>query len=241
MTTLADLHIKAGNPDLSHWRIRKIYNVLEAALLTCAIEPLEYDGLCAVKVKERLRSKMPINWQHAYLMIEALLVGICTQEIKSPKILSESDCRGEYQPEQINISIDDLNDIIAQATLITRIELYKWLEKQGYLEPSKILNKQIASDTTYIDRQATILSIEGYSTPAIKCIEAVIKEFWRDFEPQGNQPPPKQDIVIQWITEHHPEITAAQIRAAIDKICRHPSAKTGGNKPRNFKDITPEK
>ena len=237
--TLADLFMKAGNPDLTHWRIRKIYTVLEAALLTCAIEPLEYDGLHAWQLKERLKTVKPTNWQHAYLMIDALIIGICTQEIKSPQILAESNCDGEYQPEQINISFDHRNDIIAAQTLITKLELYKWLEKQGYLEPSKILNKELTSDTSHLDRQATILSIESYSTPAIKCIEAVVNEFWKDFDPQGKQSPPKQEMVIQWIAEHQPEITAAQIRLAIDKICRHPSARTGGVKPlRSIKDIT---
>ena len=241
MTTIADLHIRAGNPDFSHWRSKKIYTLTQAVLRVCAIEPLEYDGLSDWELKKSLKDTKPVNWQHAYMMLEALTEALCTFEIKSPYIFIERPYNEAHKIEQIEISFEDINFIILAETRITRDELYKWLGKQGYLEPSKMVHKEFMKQTIYMEKRAQPIPISSYSTPAIQCLEAVIKEFWRDFDPQGNQPPPKQDTITKWIEDHHPEITAAQIRVAIDKICRHPSAKTGGNKPRNFKDITPEK
>lgn len=68
-----------------------------------------------------------------------------------------------------------------------------------------------------------------YTTPALEAVYGVIQEHWIDYDPDSNQPPPKQTTVTNWIKKHYPAVQAEDIRRYIDKICRHPKAKKGGN------------
>lgn len=241
MTTIADLHLKAGNPDFSHWRTKKVYTLIQAAFLSSSIDPLILGNTSYSRAITYLEVNKPTNWQHAYLMIEGLIEAVCTHEIKSPCIYVHRSADDDpYCVEQINVSYQDINFILPEETRITREELHKWLKKYGYFGQAHSQPQQTGKNAEPLQTHQPKLITTNYTTPALECLEAVIREFWLHFDPNGDQPPPKQETVIQWIKENHPDIEAEQIRKAIDKICRHPKAKAGGIKPlRKTKDITP--
>lgn len=72
------------------------------------------------------------------------------------------------------------------------------------------------------------LSVENssYTTPFIDALNAVIQEFWINY--QEHNIPPKQDIVISWIMEHY-NLSRAGAKA-IEQVARPTKAKTGGVK-----------
>lgn len=72
-------------------------------------------------------------------------------------------------------------------------------------------------------------NITTYKTPALNALYGVINEFWKDYDVKSNMPAPKQDYVKKWISLEYPEIDTDYMQKAIDKICRHPDAKNGGN------------
>lgn len=66
----------------------------------------------------------------------------------------------------------------------------------------------------------------SYTTPFIDVLNAVIQEFWINY--QEHNIPPKQDIVIRWIMEHY-NLSRAGAKA-IEQVARPAKAKTGGIK-----------
>lgn len=261
--TVRQLHANRGNPDLTHWRNQKLFSVEEVALLTCGFDPLDYLGVCSGDLSNELRITKPTNWQHVLMLMRAICQAICTQEIKSPCIyIDHGEYNGEsYQEkkEQIELSSENWKDLHLKLTNITRTEIFKWLALNQYLDdtgnafavlstgalvrkPKPQFNYHQDIPGQVIDNSNfKALPAPNYSTPALECLNAVIVEFWAGYDPGSNMPPPKQETVISWIKTNHPDISAKQIQEAIDKICRHPSAKTGGVKPlRKFKDITPQ-
>lgn len=64
-----------------------------------------------------------------------------------------------------------------------------------------------------------------YVTPAINIMNAVIAEFWINYDPSN--PAPKQSTITDWITNNFEDISDA-LALNIDKVCRHTSARSGG-------------
>ncbi len=64
----------------------------------------------------------------------------------------------------------------------------------------------------------------SYTTLAIDIMNAVIREFWIDYD--SDQPAPKQSTITSWMVSNF-DITRA-LALNIDKVCRHDSAKSGG-------------
>ena len=148
------------------------------------------------------------------------------------------------------MSLEDVGSIIASETKIHRDELFKWLKKNGYFEQPKqntIPVQQVSHQYPEpVQHNNVILLPEPtYTTPALDALYGVIEEFWKNYDPNNNQPPPKQSTVASWIKANYPDIQASDICTYIDKICRHPTAKKGGNTKLNqsnkMKDITPIK
>ena len=253
MTTLRELHHLRGNPDFSHWNTVKLFSIAEASLLTAGLEPCEYNHLHDYQLREKLISEKPINWQHSLMLIRSIIEAICTQEIKSPYIkIDRSDYNNQWDEvvEQARVSIEDVGSIIASETKIHRDELFKWLKKNGYFEQPKqntIPVQQVSHQYPEpVQHNNVILLPEPtYTTPALDALYGVIEEFWKNYDPNNNQPPPKQSTVASWIKANYPDIQASDICTYIDKICRHPTAKKGGNTKLNqsnkMKDITPIK
>ena len=250
---MRELHQKAGNPDLKSWRLIKLVTLAEASLLVSGINPYQYSNLADYNFLDELNSKKPVNWEHVNVMIRALLEAICTHEIKSPmiRILDEQYNNGyEYTDEQARIGIEDMERIVFTKTKIHREELSKWLRKYGYFDapqqntiPVQQVSHQYPEPVQH--NNVILLPEPTYTTPALDALYGVIDEFWKNYDPNNNQPPPKQSTVASWIKANYPDIQASDICTYIDKICRHPTAKKGGNTKLNqsnkMKDITPIK
>lgn len=109
------------------------------------------------------------------------------------------------------------------------------------LELNKLLNKDKDIKRQLSDAQANIARLEAklktfetskecsnkplYTTPAMNIMNAVIKEFWLEYD--SSQPAPKQVTITRWITEKF-EGTSDALALNIDKVCRHSDAKSGG-------------
>lgn len=65
----------------------------------------------------------------------------------------------------------------------------------------------------------------SYTTPAIDVMNAVIAEFWINYD--THDPAPKQNTITDWITNNFKGISNA-LALNIDKVCRHTSARSGG-------------
>lgn len=239
MTTLQELHALQGNPDLSHWKVAKLLTVVECSLLTAGIDPVEYNHLSDDTLKNTLASYKPTNWKHALLLMRSIAEAICTQEIKSPFIhLEKADYQNTWDivEEQAKVSLENVHEVILTSTKIHRDELYKWLLKNGYFD-KPVLPKVLSEATIEIitnNKDAILLLPEPtYTTPALEAVNGVIKKFWQDYDPENNRDIPKQSTVADWIKKNYPEIQANDICTYIDKICRHPNAKKGGNKKIN--------
>ncbi|MFL4396166.1 hypothetical protein RJ729_15135 [Acinetobacter pittii] len=252
MATLQELHKNRGNPDLSHWKTRKLLTISEAALLTCGFDPLEFDHLADYPLRDELRSRQPINWQHVLMLITSITEAVCTHEIKSPYVVLEIPYADDWKIEdQIKVSFADEMYLRTTLTKIHREELFKWLKNNGYFhvqqEPITIkVDQEIYQNPESTQKNNVILLPEPtYTTPALDALHGVIDEFWKNYDPDNNQPPPKQNVVASWIKTNYPEIQANDICMYIDKICRHPTAKKGGNiklnSSNNIKGVTPKK
>lgn len=232
---MKELHNNCLNPDLSHYKTVKLFSIDEAGLLTCGIDPIYYEYNENNNINFVLMQKKPINWQHALMLIRSIVEGMCTHEIKSPsiKIIEENGFNIFFVPkEQAKISIDDIPNISTKHTLIHRDELYKWLWNNGYFAPSKeVIN--IVHEQDHQKQTSMLLPESTYTTPSLEALQGVINEFWVNYDPNGNQPPPKQDTVASWIKANYPDVQAQDMRTYIDKICRHPTARAGGNRKRN--------
>ena len=241
MTTLRELHHLRGNPDFSHWNTVKLFSIAEASLLTAGLEPCEFNHLHDYQLREKLISEKPINWQHSLMLIRSIIEAICTQEIKSPYIkIDRSDHNNQWDEvvEQARVSLEDVGSIIASETKIHRDELYKWLKKNDYLELTQQAEIQVNQVQPYHQETTNqndviLLPEPTYTTPALEAISGVIREFWISYDPDKKQPPPKQSVVKAWIAENHPKLDSDYIQTAIDKICRHPNARYGGNRKIN--------
>lgn len=241
MATLQELYKFKGNPDLTHWKTVKIFSLAEASLLTVGIDPLEYSHLSDHPLKDELRLSRPINWQHALLLMRSIAEAICTHEVKSPFInLEKSDYSNTWDivEEQAKIGIENASEIILTSTKIHRDELFKWLKKNGYFEQQlSVINvestlEKVASFSSDND-EVLLLPEPTYITPALDALNGVIQEFWVSYDTENNLPIPKQSVVASWIKANYPDIQANDICTYIDKICRHPNAKRGGNKKLN--------
>lgn len=240
MTTLRELHDLRGNPDFSHWNTVKLFSIAEASLLTAGLEPCEFNHLHDYQLREKLISEKPINWQHSLMLIRSIIEAICTQEIRSPYIkIDRSDYNNQWDEvvEQARVSLEDVGSIIAMETKIHRDELYKWLKKNGYLEPH-LQNTIIVESqpVTYKQHESVqqnnvgLLPEPTYTTPLLEIVDAVIDRFWSGYKPDENMVFEKQLEIERWIKETYPDIANPYIAKAIDRICRHPTAKLGGNK-----------
>jgi hypothetical protein len=252
MTTIRELHQKAGNPNLTHWRSMTMFTVAEAALLAAAFDPLEFSDQTDHGITQELKNKKPKNWQHALLLMRSIAEAICSQEIKSPYIdIDRTDWNNSWNEivEQARVSIADARHVIYTSTKIHREEMYKWLKKNGYVEAIQHVEVQVNNVQKYpqesiVNNDIALLPEPTYTTAALECIKGVVQHFWVDHNPETDQAP-LQKQVKAWIAENYPDMNTDYMQTAIDKICRHPTAKTGGNKKVNIqntiKDVTPIK
>lgn len=241
MATIRELYQNAGNPNLTHWKDIKILSIAEASLLTCAINPIDYEFGYNNNIVFQLKHRKPINWMDCLMMMRALVEAVATQELKSPLIVLERENDyGNYieSIEQSRVGIDDIDTMSYPKTKIHREELKAWLKKKDYLELTQQAEIQVNQVQPYHQETTNqndviLLPEPTYTTPALEAINGVIREFWISYDPDKNQPPPKQSVVKAWIADNHPKLDSDYIQTAIDKICRHPNARNGGNRKIN--------
>jgi len=254
MSTIKALYEKAGNPDLSHWKDIHLFSLAESALLTAGIDPLLYeDRTLNESLTGILKIEKPINWQRALMIIRALKQSVCLGEITCKiAYIERSNWNGEEweeKIEQLDLTLEHLDTLNTHSTKISRREYRKWLHINGYLEQSQQNTTTIeANHTSYQqpqpvqDSKLILLPEPTYTTPSLEALHGVINEFWINYDPDKNQPPPKQDVVASWIMANYPDVQGKELCVYIDKICRHPTAKKGGNtklnQPNKIKDIT---
>lgn len=253
MVTINELYQNAGNPNLTHWKDIKLLSIVEASLLTCAINPIDYELECNNNIVLALKSNRPTNWMYCLMLMRALVEAIATQELKSPLILLERENDFGFYVESIEQSRTGIDDIIYMSYSRTRIhreELKEWLKKRDYFEQQlSVIDVESTFEkvsSLYSKNNEVLLLPEStYTTPALEAVNGVIQEFWADYDPDKNQPIPKQDVVASWILANYPDVQGRELCIYIDKICRHPTAKRGGNtklkQQSTTKDVTPIK
>lgn len=175
--------------------------------------------------------------------MRALVEAVATQELKSPLIVLERENDyGNYieSIEQSRVGIDDIDTMSYPKTKIHREELKAWLKKNDYIELTQQAEIQVNQVQPYHQETTNqndviLLPEPTYTTPALEAVKAVVNHWWKDFDPDSKQPQPipQQKHVKAWIQEHHPDMDSDYIQTAIDKICRHPIAKNGGNRKTN--------
>ena len=246
MATIRELYQNAGNPNLSHWKDIYLFSIVEASLLTVGLDPLIYeDRTFDESLVGILKKEKPINWQYALMIIKALKQSICLGGVTCKiafvdRANSWGDEEWEEKIEQLDLTLEHLDVINTHSTKISRKEYQKWLKSNGYIEPPQQNTIIVESQpVTYKQHESVqqnnvgLLPEPTYTTPALEAINGVIREFWISYDPDKKQPPPKQSVVKAWIAENHPELDSDYIQTAIDKICRHPNAKNGGNRKIN--------
>ena len=93
------------------------------------------------------------------------------------------------------------------------------------------LKQRIAELEQQLKQSQELLPSPQYKTPAIECMEEVIKQFWSTYDPEDDKmKPPTQTEILTWLERqgHKYEVTSENMRKAIDSIARHPKAKSGG-------------
>ncbi|QOW41815.1 hypothetical protein G0027_02485 [Acinetobacter indicus] len=235
MATIRELYQNAGNPNLTHWKDIKILSIAEASLLTCAINPIDYEFDYNSNLVFQLKHKKPINWMDCLMLMRALVEAIATQELKSPLIVLERENDFGYYGESIEQSrtgIDDIDTMSYPKTKIHREELKEWLKKRDYFEQQlSVIDVESTLEKAKSfyphNNEISLLPEPTYTTPALDALNGVVQEFWINYDPESNLPIPKQSVVEEWIKENYPDVQGAAMRTYIDKICRHPIAKGG--------------
>ncbi|WP_407411652.1 hypothetical protein [Acinetobacter sp.] len=235
MLTISELYARADYPDLAHWKDMPLFSIAQLGLLTVGIDPLLYEDLEGADLITILKHDQPVNWKNAIMIFRCLQQDICVGNINCQivNIHYYYECTGLSfrRINQIDLKPDDCDLINIYETKISRAESRAWLKRNGYLEnPIKQYQEEGVEKLTSL-QEARLSSVlhSTYTTPALNALKGVIQEFWSSYDPDNNQPYPKQSVVETWIKENYPEIKANDICKYIDKICRHPKAKKGGN------------
>lgn len=219
MKNLFELHAMAGFPDLEHWRARKTFTLVEAALLVAGMDPLDFEFTASQQFRYALQTTKHPCWKWAFSVHASLIEAVCTQSLKSPQVsIQRWNDSCDWVIEQHNISIADIHHIIPHQTLISRESYMSWLRKEGFLDQKPLVVEQ-ARTTEALPK------LIGYSTPAMQCIQDVVREFWSDWKPGASAP--KREVVLKWVEQHADRygLDSDRKRQAIDLIARHPEAR----------------
>lgn len=112
----------------------------------------------------------------------------------------------------------------------------KVAQQEAEIEKIKSLNNGLLENTKNIsDDKINFIDLSEYSTPALEALKGVIQKFWIPYNPETDIAP-KQNTVMDWIANTYPEFSDNDyIKKSIDKLCRHPKAKNGGNRKLIFR------
>ncbi|PYE38104.1 hypothetical protein DFP82_10951 [Psychrobacter fozii] len=97
----------------------------------------------------------------------------------------------------------------------------------------QLVEELVTANNTIKDLKNKLAQVDAtkysYITPAMEIMDAVINEFWVNYDPE--QQAPKQLIITDWITQNF-DISPA-LALNIDKVCRHSDARRGGQYKRS--------
>lgn len=133
---------------------------------------------------------------------------------------------GRKRSKPVVIDFSNIEDPLSEINYL-RFKVSKQLIE---IEKLKFLSSTVSgTKEPQVNTMITQVDPNQYLTPALKAIKGVIQEFWIKYNPETDIAP-KQSTVMDWIGDNYPEFTNNDyMKKCIDKICRHPNAKTGGN------------
>lgn len=128
------------------------------------------------------------------------------------------------KPEVLNFAI--VEDPLSEINYLR----FKVDKQNIELEQLKLLSNTISrTDEVKVDKMVNLIKPNQYSTAALEAVKGVIQEFWIYYDPKIDIAP-KQSTVMDWIGNTYSEFSNNDyMKKSIDKICRHPTAKLGGN------------
>jgi hypothetical protein len=185
MLSIKELHQRAGNLDLSHWNAAETFSLIEAALLSIGLDPLDSDKWDRLPKLDRAQNtELELlqkighpNWKYGMLLLRSLKEGVCTGEIKCIEIIVKDNVKafGNWVPIRVDVldlSAGLADDLHEGMTKITRKALYDWYRRKGLLSkptPSHYAltkNSEInASGMITIDAQPLLLAAPSYLDP----------------------------------------------------------------------------
>ena len=101
------------------------------------------------------------------------------------------------------------------------LDVLNWAKEKGLEIPTEI--KHFLKPVDLLPRCA---SYNGYSTPQMEALFAVVDKFWISYDRDNPATAPKQAVVVQWLLENF-DLSKTQARA-IDQIARAPERRKGG-------------
>ena len=106
---------------------------------------------------------------------------------------------------------------------------FKVSKQKDEIEELNFLKNSLSNNNSECFESKASTDVGEYSTPALEAIKGVIIKYWVNYNPIFDVPP-KQTTVMDWIEDNYPEFKGNDyVKKAIDRLCRHPTAKIGGN------------
>lgn len=163
--------------------------------------------------------------------VDSYIASLANNSMSQDDTPAQNDSKLLAKLEKLQSENDDLNARLSTArntykqhrneikALIEKNEKAN-SEKEELIEQLHNVRTELKSKSATIDNDKTL-----YVTPAINIMNAVIVEFWINYDP--NNPAPKQSTITDWITNNFEGVSDA-LALNIDKVCRHTSARSGG-------------
>lgn len=224
MPTIAEMHAKAGNPDLSSWQLVDTLKLAEVAMLCAGIDPADYSWW-----------EMPKPYQHPCAKDAAIVLRALTESVKNGSLPVTAAYVYSETSEPYPIVDDDISATtdIAPLTTISRRAMINWIEKKG-------LNRRISLAPVSQQIQAMAVKMEvrqieapKYTTPALELMDEHVVRHWVNYDQDEPDTAPDKKDTVAWLREKAKERGISQnIADAIDKVTRHPEAQAGNRAKR---------
>ncbi|GAB2902733.1 hypothetical protein GCM10027202_34210 [Microvirgula curvata] len=230
-------------PDLSLWALVEVLTVEQAAMLIGGIDPSEFR-----LIELAQGSVHTAMYKRAVVARQALCGAISLGTLPSLEVWQQSWSGDQYVIGAKQSASPA--DIVAERTTIQTSALLSWLARKQFRTIKQDVKEAIASafrkgwqqgETQQKNGEVSeaqpmaILPKRTYTTPPLDVIEEVIAEHWEGYDPSDpNAKAPKQHVITQAIYRKLEERGVANPSATMvdymDRIARHPNAKSGGNK-----------
>ncbi|HAV5946651.1 TPA: hypothetical protein JI227_11795 [Acinetobacter baumannii] len=239
-------------PFLTRLFRQEYFTLIEAACLISMDDPDVIELLYTNK-RDKLEQNYPKNYDALILIQRAIEMGVLKTDISMDipqlelaeflvnrgyiiKNFNLRNYEGNYAPYFIALTgnprpIPKVLDFTLYDDPLSEINYLRFKVNKLEDENRKLTeaNNQVVTNMAIINSQINDDDISKYSTPALEAMRGVIKEFWLTYD-VNKDIAPKQSTIMAWIAESYPEYSENDyMKKAIDKLCRHPKAKLGGN------------